>query len=228
MTMKKLFIIVVLSAISYTTYAQDKDITKFMGILIDGTKVEMINKLKEKGFKSTAHYKDMLEGEFNGQNVYISVMTYKDKVYRIAVNYMTTKNEADLRITYNNLCDQFLDNPKYIPILTEPEEYLIPKDEDISYEIKVNNKRYDAIFYQYDENQIQKMMQEFIENKYSAETIEKLGDDDQKKVILEASLEIYEKVKKNCVWFTISENLGKYSITLYYDNMYNHANGEDL
>ena len=71
-------------------------------------------------------------------------------------------------------------------------------------------------------------MQEFIENKYSAETIEKLGDDDQKKVILEVSLEIYEKVKKNCVWFTISENLGKYSITLYYDNMYNHANGEDL
>ena len=43
-------------------------------------------------------------------------------------------------------------------------------------------------------------MQEFIENKYSAETIEKLGDDDQKKVILEVSHEIYEKVKKNCVW----------------------------
>lgn len=30
------------------------------------------------------------------------------------------------------------------------------------------------------------------------------------------------------VWFMISENNGKYSITMYYDNGYNKANGEDL
>ncbi len=31
------------------------------------------------------------------------------------------------------------------------------------------------------------------------------------------------------VWFRIcEESLGKYYITMYYDNEYNHANGEDL
>lgn len=30
------------------------------------------------------------------------------------------------------------------------------------------------------------------------------------------------------VWFMISEYGGKYYITMYYDNEYNRANGEDL
>ena len=30
------------------------------------------------------------------------------------------------------------------------------------------------------------------------------------------------------VWFTISETYGKYFISMYYDNVYNKASGEDL
>ena len=37
----------------------------------------------------------------------------------------------------------------------------------------------------------------------------------------------YFLVKKP-VWFTISEFSGKYYITMFYDNEYNRANGEDL
>lgn len=226
--MKKLFLSIIMMIISINSFAQESNITKFLGIPVDGSKSDMIAKIKKKGFKPSITDNNLLEGEFNGEDVYISVVTHKDNVYRIAVNYKVTENEADLRIAYNNLCNQFLDNPKYIPLLTKPEEYFISKDEDIAYEIRVKNKRYDAIFYQYDKSQIQKEMQEFIENKYSAETIMQLGDDEQKEVILEASLKIYERVQKNCVWFTISEILGEYHITIFYDNEHNKANGEDL
>lgn len=36
------------------------------------------------------------------------------------------------------------------------------------------------------------------------------------------------KVVKKPVWFMISESYGEYYITMYYDNEYNKANGEDL
>ena len=36
--------------VSISSYAQEKDVTKFLGIPIDGTKSEMIAKLKGKGF----------------------------------------------------------------------------------------------------------------------------------------------------------------------------------
>ena len=36
------------------------------------------------------------------------------------------------------------------------------------------------------------------------------------------------KPPKKPVWFMISENYGQYYITMFYDNEYNRANGEDL
>ena len=60
---------------------------------------------------------------------------------------------------------------------------------------------------------------------YTVEQVTTWSEEDQTKLLLDLILDIYSK---KSVWFTISENLGKYSITLYYDNMYNHANGEDL
>ena len=47
--MKKILSLAVLLAFSLAMYAQ-KDVTKFLGIPVDGTKSEMIKKLKEKGF----------------------------------------------------------------------------------------------------------------------------------------------------------------------------------
>lgn len=37
-----------------------------------------------------------------------------------------------------------------------------------------------------------------------------------------------ELITKKAVWFRICENYGEYYITMFYDNEYNHANGEDL
>ena len=37
-----------------------------------------------------------------------------------------------------------------------------------------------------------------------------------------------KRIAMKPVWFMISEHYGKYYITMFYDNEYNRANGEDL
>ncbi|MDE5632420.1 MAG: hypothetical protein K2I54_06395, partial [Muribaculaceae bacterium] len=56
------------------------DVTQFLGIPVDGSKSEVITKLKSKGFKATSLNNDVLEGEFNGDNVYVNIFTNGDKV----------------------------------------------------------------------------------------------------------------------------------------------------
>lgn len=196
--MKKILLIIVALIISFNLNAQNKIVTKFLGIPIDGTKAEMIQKLKAKGFTSSPYIKDLLEGEFNGKNVNISVATNNNKVYRIAVFDANEVSTADIILRFNTLCSQFENNGKY---KADYRNNRIPEGEDISYEMKIHNKTYEAVFYQ-----------------------------------LSASSENTEKDHLDTpyimrpVWFRISEGIkyNKFYIALYYDNEYNHANGEDL
>lgn len=56
----------------------------------------MISKLKDKGFKWNSR-NECLEGEFNGQNVFLHIITNKNKVYRILVEETYSYNPlADL------------------------------------------------------------------------------------------------------------------------------------
>ena len=132
---------------SVSAFAQ-KEVTKFLGIPVDGYKSEMIQKLKAKGYKYNSTT-DCLEGEFNGKEVQISVVTNNNKVYRIAVFDKNYSNETDIKIRFNTLCSQFENNSKYIG----SREQKISDNDDISYEISVENKRYEAAFYQaYDDD----------------------------------------------------------------------------
>ncbi len=184
--MKKTLFILLLF-VSATVYAQ-KEVTKFLGIPVDGYKSEMIQKLKAKGYKynSTTDY---LEGEFNGRDVEIAVVTNNNKVYRIFVADKYPVDESQIKIRYNNLCQQFINNAKYVTL----KDYSIPENEDITYEILVNKKVYQAAFYQI------------------------LSDEDTDEEILNRQ-----------VWFDIFEQYGKYRIVMFYDNVYNQANGDDL
>ena len=214
--MKKLSLVVVLLTMAITTFAQEKDVTKFLGIPVDGTKTEMIAKLKEKGYTSTSWDKDVLEGEFNGTDVYVSVVTNNNKVYRIVVRDQIEKDESAIRIRFNKLCQQFQNNPKYISIM----DFSLPEDEDISYNMAVKNKRYEAAYYQFD---IERTKEKLLE-KYSEEEIASPSEEVQNA--------IFETINNMCshksVWFLITEYYGKYSIAMYYDNELNKANGEDL
>lgn len=81
------------------------DVTKFLGIPVDGNKSEMIRKLKTKGFKQSPDVADVLIGKFNGTDVNVYIVTNNDKVCRIMVWDKNTINETDIRIRFNVLCE---------------------------------------------------------------------------------------------------------------------------
>ena len=202
-------------------YAQ-QDVTKFLGIPVDGSKSEMIQKLKAKGYTSSPLDKDVLVGEFNGAAVNIHVVTNNNKVYRIMICDVNNIDERAIQIRFNRLCEQFVNNSKYSSLPLE--EYMIPDDEDISYEITVHKKRYEAVFYQKTD---ETFMAKQIEAAFPQYTKEQLANPSEE---LRAEIVnfVTQYISKKAVWFMINERLGKYCITMYYDNEYNNANGEDL
>lgn len=227
---KIIFVVFVLfttiCATAQTNTKQEKDVTTFLGIPVDGTKNEMIQKLKNKGFTYDAK-SDMLIGEFNGRDVKISVVTNKGKVYRIVVDEANYTDEADIRIRFNNLFQQFKDNSKYWC----PTDFTIPEDEDISYEMTIHNKIYQAVVTQVSKEYIL----DFAVKIGTGEYTEIKKDDIVTKIVdtktgkeLPSIQSIQEQILNKMVWFTITEFYGTYGITIYYDNGYNKANGEDL
>ena len=219
--MKKLLSITMLLISSDIIYAQ-QDVTKFLGIPVDGSKSEMIQKLKAKGYTSSPLDKDVLVGEFNGADVNIHVVTNNNKVYRIMICDVNNIDERAIQIRFNRLCEQFVNNSKYSSLPLE--EYMIPDDEDISYEITVHKKRYEAVFYQKTD---ETFMAKQIEAAFPQYTKEQLANPSEE---LRAEIVnfVTQYISKKAVWFMINERLGKYCITMYYDNEYNNANGEDL
>lgn len=226
--MKNLLTIVSLLLLTAATWAQ-QDVTKFLGIPVDGTKPVMIQKLKTKGFTYNSTY-GYLEGEFNGWDVTVSVVTNNNMVYRICLYDKTWLNEADIRIRFNNLCRQFNKNQKYQHTFSD---FTIPDDEDISYEMSVNNKRYEASFYQKDV-ELDSLAEERERksvwlSKYTEEQIANPTDEqmkDMEKMWL--SHLIFGTMYKKSVWFMITERFGRYRILMFYDNKYNEPDGEDL
>ncbi|WP_289742868.1 hypothetical protein [Muribaculum intestinale] len=209
-------------------YAQ-KDVTHFLGIPIDGSKSAMIQKLKAKGFKANSYKKDVLEGEFNGMDVNVHIVTNGDKVCRIMVCDANPVDERSIKIRFNNLCRQFKKNPKYMSM----DDYIIPDDEDISYAITVNNKRYEAIFYQRpvelsDTTLIQEKIIPILTEKYTPEQLANPTGEIKSEMMKKALEYMIELYTNKPVWFMISDLYGKYYITMFYDNEYNRANGEDL
>lgn len=140
--MKKILSVAFLLMLSVALYAQ-KEVTKFLGIPVDGSKSSMIQKLKNKGFVYDPSA-DYLKGEFNGQQVDVYVVTNNNRVYRIMVCDKHGCDEGQIKIRYNTLCRQFANNQKYVPLDAEE----LSESEDISYEMTVNKKEYQATYVQ--------------------------------------------------------------------------------
>lgn len=226
--MKRFSLLLVVLLISIGSFAQN-DVTKFLGIPVDGTKSDMIQKLKAKGFTYDA-VNDVLHGQFNGRNSNIYIATNKGKFCRIMVWDNIGMSEADIRIRFNNLCRQFEKNEKYIQkdLLGS---YEIGEDVDISYEMIVHKKRFQAAYYQISEedNNTTTNLLEFIEkvqNQYTEEELKKISENEAKNLLNEFwnTLPFLHK----SVWFMIDKLYGEYYIYIYYDNELNMANGEDL
>ena len=196
--MRKFLTLLAMIAISASVFAQ-KEVTKFMGIPVDGSPTEMIKKLKGKGFKTDEGFMrdvkrglidldgpEVLTGRFNGERVRVYIEVETNKVWRICLRDKNTRDETQIKIRFNTLVRQFENNDKYVYFY----EQTIADDEDISYQMTVNKKQYEAVFGQKGED----------------------GTVDEKRV----------------VWFTIVQGSDGYKIAMFYDNEYNRADGSDL
>ena len=197
--MRKFLTLLAMIAISASVFAQ-KEVTQFMGIPVDGSPTEMIKKLKTKGFTTDEDYMqavklgltdwdgpEVLIGRFNGERVRVFLGVEQNKVWKIYLEDTDSRDETQIKIRFNTLVRQFEGNGKYVPLV---DEQTIADDEDISYQMTVNNKQYQAIFAQKGED----------------------GTVDRKRM----------------VWFMISQYPDGYRIAMYYDNIYNEADGSDL
>lgn len=228
--MKKLIFSLLATLLTLSLYAQN-DVTTFLGIPVDGFKSEMRQKLIAKGFTpKKVGTNEYLEGEFNGTDVHIYIATNNNKVYRIMVCDANTQDEANIKIRFNRLVNQFKNNKKY----TSLDQYTISDTEDISYEMNVHKKNFDALFYQnpdmekVDTLALQNKIREQLLKKYKPEQLENPTEEMNQEAQAIAMSIGMDMIFKKPVWFRICEHYGKYFITIFYDNEYNHANGEDL
>ena len=232
--MKKILLFCIMAIAAISVSAQN-DVTTFLGIPVDGSKSEMKQKLVSKGFvPKKVGENEFLEGEFNGTKVHVSIVTNNNKVYRIMLCDVVTQNEADIKIRFNRLVNQFETNKRY----TSYENYTLSDEENISYEMAVNKKNYDASFYQVpdfekiDTLALQEELHNELLSKYTEDELKNPSEEKLKEIQAESikiGMKICAKlILKKSVWFRICGSYGEYFITMYYDNEYNHANGEDL
>ena len=155
--MRKFLTLLAMIAISASVFAQ-KEVTQFMGIPVDGSPTEMIKKLKAKGFTtdedamqavklegSDLDGPEVLTGRFNGEYVRLYLNVGTNNVWRISLVDKNSRDETQIKIRFNTLVRQFEGNGKYVPYV---DEQTIADDEDISYQMTVNKKQYQATFLQ--------------------------------------------------------------------------------
>ena len=228
--MKKLLLVLFIPLLSYA----QKDVTQFFDIPVDGFKPQMVKKIKSKGYTVSTKYEDALEGEFNGKDVYISIGTVNNKVWRVLLLDQNSTDEINIRIRFNTLIQQFQNNDRYITLADSiVSKYTIPEKEDISYESSVNNKRYDAYFYQkslkYDsiKNETDLLKRKIDSLSKKNEMMSEEEGKNNLNLILRSAKERIKSENK-LVWFTIKEKYGKYKILMFYENIYNEAKGKGL
>lgn len=115
-------------------------------------------------------------------------------------------------------------------ILAVTRSHHIPESEDLSYEMLVHNKRYEAAYHQAPDTTIcyPKNLRDIVV-KEAKEKGEDVTGQDIDKLVQSKKVELYvENMWRNSVWFMIDEKYGDYKIIMFYDNEYNHADGEDL
>lgn len=223
--MRNLATLLLFLLISVIASAQETSVTKFLGIPIDGTKGDMIRKIEAKGF--TYHSEsNVLTGEFNGEEVLVSVGTNGNKVFRVCVMPIQYSSEAQIKIKYDNLIGDFINNGKYIPLSSDSVD-----DVDLGNEMWLYHKNFQAIFIQLPtkltDPTITNDIANYLKEKYTPEQLRDTLFLLTK--IVEAEKYIATKYSNNIVWASIyRDSREKFKIILYYDNRKNQSHGEDL
>ena len=94
----ELVILLTLLFFSSPTFAgtPKREVTKFLGIPVDGSRSAMEKKLSQKGFNYNPN-SEYFEGEFNGKKVNVGIVTNKEKVWRIFIADAALIPSSELR-----------------------------------------------------------------------------------------------------------------------------------
>ena len=126
----------------FATTASAQEVIDFMGIPMEGTKAEMLAKLKEKGFRETDD-PNMLEGLLDDIPVEVAVLdNSRVNVYGIELRHEMGCDEAEAIERYNSLLLKFRNDPKYNDGFSE----LIPEGEPIAQRLRADTNVYTAYF----------------------------------------------------------------------------------
>ena len=231
--MKKIVTSLILAILTYAAVAQNPATLTFLGIPVDGTRAEMVQALKAKGFRYNP-YTGALMGKFNGVDSRIFISTNHGKVDRVYVCDANPSDKKQIRIRYNNLLQQFMDNTdKYFAI----DDYTpIPDKEDIAREMRVHKKEYVATFhlspiYGWTDEEGSRFLDKLaleISDEIGEEKVPELTLEKKTELFVLKSIESFMKMTTGLVMFCIFKDSGKYYISLCYDNLNNHPIGEDL
>ena len=206
-----LFVLMTIAAI-----AQNSNTIKFISIPVDGTKKEMISKLQEKGYKYDAIAQGSNTIKFLGIPVdgtkkeMISKLQEKGYKYDASSDVLFGEfNGKDVNISV-----QTVNNRVWRIAIIDTNE-----NDEISTKIRFNR-----LFDQFSNNK-----------KYVLLNGEKLTDEDDisfemtsHKKRYEASFTFADKSVNGLVWYMITKQFGCYRIAMFYENLDNAANGDDL
>lgn len=177
----------------------NKDITEFLGIPVDGDPYSMRQKLIEKGFKLIPGTERFgvgdLEGLFNGEQVKIIILGNNLGVYRIVVGQKNGYSSSEIIRKFNSLVRQFDAKANYTKRDDPLDTYYISVyEDDEDFDRNVKNQKYQATYYQ--ENSKMKQVNFKILKQMD---LDKLRSGDFDKVFS-----------------------GKYTINIFYENLYNN------
>lgn len=238
--MKKI-VFTLLMLLTLSLSAQNDGVIKFMGIPVDGSKSDMILKLKQKGF--TYDYEnDIFSGKFDGESISGMIQTYNDKVYNIRFTHdVTGFNKSVVIHKFNLFVSKYNFNEKYMSCIEFDkatkgiDTYQIDDYEDINYEMK-KGKVYRAQYYYKYEKDLSDTTGYY---QYKIETITKFSDlarsqgvniDDYINEDTLQALFFMHRLEQDLVQFYIIEgmNYNTFLIMFDYYNRRNAPNGEDL
>ena len=238
--MKRL-VFALLMLLTFSLSAQNDGVIKFMGIPVDGSKEEMISKLKQKGFTYDYEY-NMFQGKFDGESIKGIIETYNDKVYNIRFMHDSRGfNKSVVISKYNSFVLKYDTNEKYLSnikldkAMNDVETYQIDAYEDIGYEMK-KGKVYKAQYYYTFDKDLSDTTGFY---QYKIETIRKYKNlaaaygKDIDEFINDSTLPMFyymHRLEQDLVQFYIVEGMdyNTYLIMFDYYNRRNAPNGEDL
>ena len=141
--MKKVILTVIMTfCLSFIGFSQNT--ITFKGIPVTGSIDNFCKSLEQNGYENMGLPDNpyLYFGEFNGVQVCIMPQTISGKVWRVLIMDHQTRNKTSIISRFNELFNQFINNPKYKHYAGDTINY----DDDIRHEILINDKQYSATF----------------------------------------------------------------------------------